>query len=130
MKYNKYGEAAIEAVKLLNKTESIKPKEAWELSTQKIFGEETPAQKKSCPKDTFLTICEKGKLKKIKPGNYTKSKKNKSYALHAIQLIEKKPTLASNPNVLWSLIPDCKGKKSNNQMDVVVSLWNSGYWKK
>lgn len=127
---NKYGDAALEAVKLLNITKSLNPEEAWDIVTQKIFGKDTPAQKKRCPQNTFLAICETGKIKGVMRGTYTKSRKNKNYALKAIKILEKNPELSANKKDLWHLIPECENKTHNNQMDVVVSLWNSDYWLK
>jgi hypothetical protein len=72
---NKYGDAALEAVKLLNITKSLNPEEAWDIVTQKIFGKDTPAQKKRCPQNTFLAICETGKIKGVMRGTYTKSER-------------------------------------------------------
>jgi len=127
MTYNKYGLASIEAVKLLNEISTLNPEEAWDIATQKIFGKGTPSQTKPCPRSTFLAMCETGRLKGIKPGIYTRSQKNKNYALYAINLLEENSKLASNKKDLWHLIPGCENKTYNSQMDVVLSLWNSEY---
>ena len=130
MTSNKYGDAAIEAVKHLNKIKLSNPEEAWDIVTQKIFGKDTAAQKKGCPRNTFLAICETGRIEGVKRGTYTKSRKNKSYAIEAIKILERNPELSANRKVLWQLIPECENKTHNNQMDVVTSLWNSDYWLK
>ena len=55
--YNKYGKTAINAVeyyKIFNC-----PIEAWEKAAKQTF-ESKSSQEKSCPKSTFLGLCEEG----------------------------------------------------------------------
>ena len=79
---------------------------------------------KGCPKNSFLALCETGQIKGVQAGKYTRSRKNKSYALFALELLKQNPELANQPNKLWKLIPGCTGKVHNSQMDVVLALWN------
>lgn len=120
----KYGDAAINAVKLLVSGTVDNPKEAWEIATSEIFGVGTTSQQKSCPQNAFLGLCEEGLVKKIPPGNYTKSKKNKEYAIKAVKILHDMPELKSNPNSLWNKVLETDYKVvPNQQMDVVTSLW-------
>ncbi|WP_442957183.1 DUF6979 family protein [Petrocella sp. FN5] len=51
---------------------------AMDDSTLIIFGD-TTTQRKSCPKSTFLGLCETGLGKGAQPRKYTRYKKNKTY---------------------------------------------------
>jgi len=122
----KYGTAAIEAVRLYSRGLVASPREAWEQATIKAFGLGTPSQCKSCPRDAFLGLCEEGLVKGVEPGDYTRSRKNKRYAVDAVAILEQHPSLSSSPSGLWSAVLEGESKKHNSQMDVVTSLWNKG----
>ena len=121
----KYGEAAVKAVKLLGSGKVESPREAWEKVTIEIFGGKTSGQRKGCPRDAFLGLCEEGLVKGIPAANYTKSKKNKGYAIKAVQILKEKPELAYDQNELWIKVLEKADKVHNQQMDVVTALWNS-----
>ena len=59
----KYGKAAIEAIKLLASDSCHDPKDAWDKSTEEIFGRGTASQSKGCPRGAFLGLCEQGLIK-------------------------------------------------------------------
>ena len=122
----KYGTAAIQAVKLYKQGLAESPRDAWDSATAKIFGRGTSSQRKGCPRDTFLGLCEQGLVEGIEPGNYTRSQKNKKYATDAITILKQRPSLSDSPTALWSIVLEGEPKKHNSQMDVVTSLWNSG----
>lgn len=67
---NKYGQAALKAVQLVVSQCATTPGEAWEIATIEIFGAGTSSQAKGCPKNTFLALCETGKVK----GSYSKTR--------------------------------------------------------
>ncbi|MBW8011213.1 MAG: hypothetical protein FVQ83_08235 [Chloroflexi bacterium] len=123
---NKYAKSALEAVRLVKESEEIGPKKAWEIATSNYYGVGTPSQKKSCPKCTFLGLCDEGLINGIPPGNYTNSAKNKKYAIDAIELLSKDSQLAKNKNALWIKVFDGKPITHNDQMDVVIALWKKG----
>lgn len=56
---NKYARAAIRAVEILENGENS-PVIAWDMATREIFTPDSPSQKKGCPMNTFLAICEDG----------------------------------------------------------------------
>ena len=118
---NKYATTAIRAVKLVRE-ENIDPNNAWKYAALEIFKESKSAREKGCPRGTFLGLCEEGKVDGINPGNYTKSVKNKSYALKALELIIQNPELSENPKLLWDLVVN-ENKKSNSQMEIVCELY-------
>jgi len=111
---------------LCNEGQTKSPVEAWERATIGIFGEGTSGQKKGCPRGTFLGLCEEGRVKGIARGKYTRSKKNKRYGIHAIDLLQESPSLANNISALWGKVLKDEVRKHNSQMDVVVSLWKKG----
>lgn len=122
----KYGVAAVLAVNLINSGKMTCPVEAWKSAANEIFGNITSGQKKGCPRNAFLGLCEKGLVKGIPSGLYNKrSLKNKKYAIEAYELLLRQPDFASSQLLLWGKVADT-GKKHSSQMDVVISLWNNG----
>lgn len=121
----KYGEAAVRASILLESRELTDPVNAWKMVTEDLYGEGTSGQSKSCPKGSFLGLCEAGLVKGVSPGQYTKSTKNKAYAIKAVRLLQDEPTLAENMNILWEKVAGAT-KAHNSQMDVIISLWVNG----
>ena len=100
---------------------------AWQNASVTVFGKGTSQQLKGCPKNTFLGLCEAGKIKGIPEGNYTRSLKNKSYAIKAAEILSEQGLM--NPRDLWKkvLIQLNKNlsKKHNAQMDVVLALYKN-----
>ena len=75
-------------------------------------------------KQKIFAICPYTLLR-VKPGKYTRSQKNKAYALSAHTLIKENPKLLMNKE-LWSLVIGNSDKQHNSQMDVVTSLLIDG----
>lgn len=121
----KYGVTAIKAIQLLHSNVIDIPRIAWDMASKEILGDGTYAQKKACPRSAFLGLCEEGLVKGIPCGKYTISKKNKAYAIKAVQLLNIDPLLAQSPYELWHKILNGDYKSHNYQMDVVISLWNN-----
>jgi hypothetical protein len=122
----KYGTVAVNAARLLTTGLVESPREAWSRAASDVFGPGTSGAQKGCPKDAFLGLCEKGLVKGVPAGRYTRSEKNKAYALDAVALLETKPGLATRPRALWAAVMGGESKAHNGQMDVVVALWNQG----
>ncbi len=80
---------------------------------------------KSCPKSTFLGLCEEGLVSGIPSGRYSRSKLNKEYALKAVGFLQACPSLASDPPSLWAKVMAGEAKVPNGQMEVVVALWEA-----
>jgi hypothetical protein len=118
----KYGTAAVRAVILFRNREARTPREAWRKATAEVF-RTTP---KNCPECSFLGLCEEGLVKGIPPGDYTLSRKNKEYAIRAVQILVDDPVLADHRTRLWDEVVQGEWKKENEQMDVVISLWREG----
>jgi hypothetical protein len=122
----KYGEAAIIATRHLRTLPSTPPADAWKLAVMSIFPKSTSSQNKACPKSAFLGLCEEGIVQGVPMGRYTRSKKNKEYAIAAYHLLTEDQRFAANEEELWQRVTERKGVRHNQQMDVVLSLWNHG----
>jgi len=120
--YNTYGLCTVKAMQ--SNFGSLHPLELWEKAAKELF-ESKNSQEKSCPKNTFLGLCEQGLVKGIPKGNYTKSVKNKEYALKAIAILKQNKETTFSPKELWEKL-EIGDKRSNSQMDVVLALWEHG----
>jgi hypothetical protein len=118
---NKYREAAVLAVELLNNEDSSDPAEAWEKAAKKTFPSSVSLQDKGCPKGAFLGLCNEGMIEGLAPGRYSKPSKNGEYAVQAVEILRKNRFLVSQPEMLWKKIAGTKSQ--NHQMDVVIGLW-------
>ena len=118
-----YGQAAVEAVELISKGETRRPRQAWENATCVHYERGSWSQRKDCPRSAFLGLCEEGLVKGIQKGKYTRSKMSKAYAVDAVKLLKKFPDLAKNSTALWIKVMGPYHKKHNQQMDVVLGLW-------
>lgn len=123
---NKYGLAALIAIELIQSRKAHNPVQAWEMATIEIFGRGTSSQSKGCPKNTFLALCETGKIKGVEAGAYTRSLKNKGYAMKALTLLQSDPLYSKDPKALWNAVQGENYKNHNSQMDVVSVLWTNG----
>lgn len=125
---NKYGVVALKAVKLIEMGKHTEPLATWNVVASEVFGVGSSSQRKGCPKNAFLGLCEAGMVKGIKEGNYAKrstSQKNKDYAVRAVQLLKEEPELVDNKSRLWSDVIGGVHLAHNSQMDVVLALWNN-----
>ena len=120
---NKFGLAAIDAVKFIQNGIITNPIDAWNRALLNYFDRNSSSYEKGCPRNAFLGLCEEGKIIGISSGSYTKSKKNKAYAIKAIKLLRNDPSLAEKTKVLWDMVVNWSGKAHNSQMDIVVALW-------
>jgi hypothetical protein len=121
---SKFGECAVRAIKLVLEDNISDPKEAWQIASIRLFGEGTSSQKKGCPKGAFLGMCEEGLVKGIGKGEYTSSKKNKDYALKAVDILKKNIDKTFGAKELWGRV--ALNKAHNGQMDIVLELWENG----
>ncbi len=122
----KYGRAAVLATHNFVTSIANSPMGAWKLAVTSLFPDSTSAQSKGCPRGAYLGLCEEGMVKGIAPGSYTASKQNKSYALQAYSLLLSDSSLSKDSQNLWKKVIGGGEKVHNNQMDVVLALWESG----
>lgn len=120
-----YGSVAIAAVRTYKRDPVAGPLEAWQKAVQEVFPDSASMREKSCPRSTFLGLCEAGLVRGIPPGKYTRSKLNKAYALKAVILLRSSPSLASNPLALWAEVMANEPKSTNGQAVVVIALWEA-----
>lgn len=123
----KYGTAAEIAVQLLAKQSAMPPRTAWDEAVTRVFPESRSSQKKGCPRDSFLALCEMGIVQNVLPEAYTRSKKNKSYVVRAMDALRSNPALSTDKEGLWQIVTDRAGKVPNSQMDVVTTLFQKGF---
>jgi hypothetical protein len=121
----KYGDTAIEAVELYTTGQARTPEEAWDKATAKHF--DSPASReKSCPKGAFLGLCSAGYVKGIPRGDYTTSHDNRRYAANAAVILRRDTGGSRRPLDLWKQACGVEDKAHNQQMDVVLALWQQG----
>ncbi len=123
---NKYGQAALNAVNLIEDKQAFTPIDAWSIATIAIFGNENESQKKGCPKGAFIGLCEDGLIRGIPKGNYAvrnSLNKNKGYAVRAVELLKENPAFAVDKKMLWGAVMNGEVKQHNSQLDVVLALW-------
>ncbi|WP_238653205.1 DUF6979 family protein [Paenibacillus piscarius] len=73
---SKYGLAAIKAASLIKDEPGCTPLNGWNQSTNELYGENTHSQRKGCPKNAFLGLCEEGLIRGISKGNYAYKRKS------------------------------------------------------
>ena len=121
---NKYVNTALKAVRNYKGFSAVT--EIYARAAKEMFFDSINSQEKGCPKNTFLGLCEAGLVKGIPKGKYTKSIKNKKYAIDAIEILRQADKKMFTPKELWAEL-NLGDKKHNSQMDVVLVLWNEGF---
>jgi len=123
---NEYGKAAVKAVGRI-KQEGLEPPEAWRKAVAACCRSPS-SQAKSCPRGAFLGLCEEGLISDVRSGTYTRSRKNKEYAVRAVSILRRESARTPpDTATLWRKVLGDERKTHNNQMDVVLALWNKGF---
>lgn len=120
-----YGEVAVRAVGLLLWETGVSAPDAWGQAVGRVFAHSPSSREKSCPKSTFLGLCEEGVVVGVEPGSYTRSRLNRDYALQALEALRKDPTLAGDKHQLWRIATQGRDIRENSQMEVLLALWNA-----
>jgi hypothetical protein len=119
---NRYGEAALIAVRMETFGKAYTPLERWQQAVAKVYTTTPAGQKKSPPRNAFLGLCEAGLVKGIPVGQYSPSNPHKAFAIEAVQLL--KAGTHKTVTQLWS---EVGGETPHaSQMDVVLALWKNG----
>jgi hypothetical protein len=109
---------------------NISPVLAWDKAVTVEFPDSISSQKKSCPKNAFLGLCEEGLIEGINSGDYTQSDLNKKYSITAIKILASHKNKTFSPPELWKAVLKKLNadheKQHNSQMNVVLALWNEG----
>ncbi len=122
---NKYGEAALMAVRMETYGKAYTPLERWQQSVAKLYPNTPAGQKKGPPRNAFLGLCEAGLVKGIPTGQYSPSNVHKGYAVDAVALL--KAGTHKTISQLWSgVIGEGEEVLHSAQMDVVLALWKNG----
>lgn len=102
----------------------------WETAVRK-FSTSTTLAEKSCPKETFCTICLSGELKGLNFQKDLLDGKNADYARELIRLLKTGKYSKDNQKELWSKVSEKynKGKNfaDNGQVDVALVFYELGY---
>ncbi len=118
---HKYGQIALKTAQNYNDSYSIT--EIYARVAKEVFITKS-SQEKGCLKNTFLGLCEEGLVKGIPKGNYTKSVKNKEYALKAIEILKQNTQTTFSAKELWQKL-ELGDKSHNSQMNVILALWEN-----
>lgn len=110
---------------MIKKDSKLLPVDAWQSAAEEVFLDRNSLQEKSCPKSAFLGLCEEGLINGVPQGNYTRSEKNKAYAIKALELLRENPQLSEKE--IWQIIfHSQRVKRYNQQIDVVIALFQQG----
>jgi len=124
---NRYGEAALMAVRMETYGKALTPAERWQDAVMKLYPTSPAAQRKGSPRGAFLGLCEEGLVKGIPPGESTTPSSrqvNKGYAIKAVQLL--RAGTHKTVSQLWAAVNEDEAKAHDSQMDVVLALWKNG----
>ena len=125
---NRYGEAALMAVRMETYGKALTPADRWEDAVKKLYPTTPAGQKKGGPRGAFLGLCEAGLVKGIAAGfaapATSQGNRNKAYAVKAVDLLR----AGSHKTVsqLWMGVTDGDVVEHASQMDVVLALWKNG----
>lgn len=122
-----YAQAAIRAVKICREHPGSDPVAAWETAVASLVSSNA-GRVKSCPRCTFLGLCEEGLVSGISAARYLPQRNNKNarYAVAAVALLRENPSLTHDLKALWRMVMAGESKEVNGQMAIVVALWNAG----
>jgi hypothetical protein len=125
---NRYGEAALMAVRMETFGKALSPAERWEDAVRKLYPTTPIGQKKSGPRGAFVGLCEAGLVKGIDAGAAapatSQGNRNKAYAVHAVELL--KAGTHKTVSQLWGAVTEGEVIEHASQMDVVLALWKNG----
>ena len=121
---NRYGEAALMAVRMETYGKALSPAERWEDAVKKLYPTTPAGQKKGAPRAAFVGLCDAGLVKGIPAGNYSSGNRNKDYAIKAVSLL----AAGTHKTItqLWAAVTDGDEVQHGSQMDVVLALWKNG----
>ena len=119
---NRYGEAALQAVRMNLYGKALTPVERWQDAVQKLYPTQA-GQKKKAPREAFVGLCDAGLVKGITVDNNSVGNRNKDYAVAAVELL--RAGTHKTVTQLWSAVTDSDGTEHACQMDVVLALWKN-----
>lgn len=124
---NRYGEAALMAVRMELYDKALSPLERWDDAVRKMYPTTPAGQKKSGPRYAFVGLCEAGLVKGIAGGEAGPASsavnRNKACAVRAVELL--KAETHRTVTQLWAEVREGEAEHGG-QMDVVLALWKNG----
>jgi len=123
---SKFGEVAVRAVELYRTKGNISPLAAWDAAGHELLATKS-LREKNCPRATYLSLCQEGLIVGVPKGQYTRARENREYAIEAVRHLVLDPGLvARGPIHLWQLVTGGAEIEYNDEMHVVLTLWNRG----
>jgi hypothetical protein len=121
---NRYGEAALMAVRMETYGKTLTPLQRWEDAVAKLYPTTPIGQKKAAPRAAFVGLCEAGLVKGIHGDAFAAPNKNKAYAVGAVALLA--AGTHTTVSQLWAAVTGGEVIPHASQMDVVLALWKNG----
>jgi hypothetical protein len=118
-----YGDAATRAA--IYAQNGMSPRSAWDRAMAELSSSAS-SRNKVCPRSAYLALCESGSVVEVNAGDYDNATgQNGKYALSALRILRSSNSRTIDKQALWAAVaPD--GLKHNQQMDVVIALWENG----
>ena len=123
---NRYGEAALMAVRMETYGKALTPAERWEDAVRKLYPTTPVGQKKGAPRAAFVGLCEAGLVRGIAAGAMpmtTSENRSKGFAVEAVGLL--KAGTHKTVSQLWGAVTEGLEVQHGAQMDVVLALWKN-----
>ena len=124
---NRYGEAALLAVRMELYGKALTAGERWEDAVKKVYPTTTAGQKKNAPRAAFVGLCDAGLVKGVAAGSSgltSAGNRNRDYAVEAVRLL--RAGTHKTVTQLWAAVTDGDQTEHASQMDVVLALWKNG----
>jgi hypothetical protein len=125
---NRYGEAALLAVRMETYGKALTSAERWDDAVKKLYPKTPIGQKKAAPRGAFVGLCEAGLVKGIVAGQTagltSQGNRNKAYAVKAVELL--RAGTHKTVSQLWAEVSEGEEVQHGSQMDVVLALWKNG----
>ncbi|RZM21458.1 MAG: hypothetical protein EOO88_33205 [Pedobacter sp.] len=105
------------------------PESAWRHFAKLEYPNSVEGEKKACPRNAFLGLCQQGFIKGVRKKIYTTSYLNAGYAVKAVEILMASGGEEFTPASLWKEVlaaTNAGPKQHNSQMDVVLELWKAG----
>lgn len=122
-----FGRCAVLTAQNLQRNAGACPLQAWQLTINHMRLA-VSTSRKCCAKYAFLGLCQRGLVRNVVPcGCHIRIGANGQYAIDAARILIQsgiRPTQFIQ-TALWARVPN-HAKTHNQQMDVVISLWNRG----
>lgn len=115
---NIFEKTTLKAVEILNNNSSLVPSEAWLLAISS-FTSSSSMIKKSCPKNTFIDLCNSGLIRGIKEKDTFNISENGRMILKVYDLLNKNNWQIQNKKLFWY---QAFNKEYENQLDILLIL--------